>query len=250
MALSIDVVFSPTEPLSERDAWLVVDILRATTVITTFFECGGRRLMPVDSVERAWTLKKQVADRWLMGERDALLIDGFDWGNSPLGLKEAGLASKPAAVMTTSNGTHALLVAHRHAVPVYAACARNAEAAVQAACEQGSRIGILSAGRHRRAALDDTACCGALVERALAIDATAELSDGARMALMVWQRYRGDLRQALSESEHGRYLQNNLGLNDDLAFCAELDVSRYVARLSDGAEGPEFLENDVWVGSD
>lgn len=39
-----DVVLSPGETLPEADCWLVIDILRATTTICAFFDCGGERL--------------------------------------------------------------------------------------------------------------------------------------------------------------------------------------------------------------
>ncbi len=122
----------------------------------------------------------------LMGERNALPPPGFDLGNSPLELSPSLLASRPAAVMATTNGTRALLKASAAGVPVYAVCARNAEATVRAALETGDRIGILCAGLHGRAALDDTACAGILVEH-LVSSGAADLMDGAQMALSVWR---------------------------------------------------------------
>jgi len=48
-----DVVLSPGEPLPSVDAWLVVDVLRATTTLTTFLERGGLRVLPVADLDEA-----------------------------------------------------------------------------------------------------------------------------------------------------------------------------------------------------
>lgn len=245
MSLSADVVLSPREDLPEADCWLVIDILRATTTMCAFFEAGGSRLYPSESVEEGLALRERMAEEGkktlLMGERNALPPPGFDLGNSPLELSPFLLVSCPVAVMATTNGTRALLKAFAAGVPVYAVCARNAEATVRAAIETGERIGILCAGLHGRAALDDTACAGVLVEHLVSMG-SADLMDGARMALSVWREGDCRLNSLLERSVHGMRLLS-LGFAADVAYAAEIDASRSVIRLYNQGSIP-FLAAD------
>jgi len=245
MSLYADVVLSPREDLPGADCWLVIDILRATTTMCAFFEAGGSRLYPCESVEEGLALREKMAGEGnkmlLMGERNALPPPGFDLGNSPLELSPSLLASRPAAVMATTNGTRALLKASAAGVPVYAVCARNAEATVRAALETGDRIGILCAGLHGRAALDDTACAGILVEH-LVSSGAADLMDGAQMALSVWREGGRRLSSLLERSVHGMRLLS-LGFAADVAYAAKIDASMAVIRLYNEGRTP-FLAAD------
>ena len=245
MSLSADVVLSPREDLPEADCWLVIDILRATTTMCAFFEAGGSRLYPSESVEEGLALRERMAEEGkktlLMGERNALPPPGFDLGNSPLELSPFLLTSCPVAVMATTNGTRALLKASAAGVPVYPVCARNAEATVRAAIETGDRIGILCAGLHGRAALDDTACAGILVEH-LVSSGAADLMDGAQMALSVWREGGRRLSSLLERSVHGMRLLS-LGFAADVAYAAKIDASMAVIRLYNEGRTP-FLAAD------
>ena len=87
---------------------LVVDLLRATTQITTFFDGGGNVLVPLRDVDEAFRMKERLGEEWkIMGERGGLPAPGFDFGNSPLELLDAGVPE--FAIITTSNGTRALM---------------------------------------------------------------------------------------------------------------------------------------------
>lgn len=228
MTIKIDVVLSPGEELPEADSWLVVDILRATTTMTAFFDGGGRVLYPCPSIEEAFVMADRLAgeggDPLLMGEQNALPPPGFDLGNSPLELLTYGPSRRPHAVMATTNGTKALLKAAATGRPVRPVCARNASAALEASLRDGPSVGVLCAGLRGRVALDDTAAAGFLVELLLK-RGDAELEDGALMALDVWRSGSGSMEVLLRRSVHGRRLLA-LGFEEDLVFAAEKDVSK------------------------
>ena len=48
---------SPSEPVQQADAWIVVDVLRATTTMVAFFDAGGEALFPVGDVPDAFRLR-------------------------------------------------------------------------------------------------------------------------------------------------------------------------------------------------
>lgn len=236
---TLQVLVSPDEPLPEADVWLVVDILRATTTITTFFEQGGKLLVPVATVEEARSLREQNPDWILMGERDALPPKGFDLGNSPRELTPELLGTRPVAVMTTTNGTPVLKRVAREGVSVLAACARNAEAVIGRALCLGERLGVLCAGRLGRQALDDTACAGLLAHRFLERVPHGDLDDGALLALSFWHQGQGDLEPLVRKARHSRILED-AGLGEDIRFCCRVDCSSTTPLLGGYRGRPAF----------
>lgn len=227
----IDLLVLPEEPFPEVDCWLVIDLLRATSQIATFFDCGGELLIPVAEVEEARALQSTFGEGWLlMGERGGIAPLGFDLGNSPLELISFSLGGRKRGILTTSNGTRALIRASQSGRPVFSACARNASAVCRAALQIADRIGLLCAGESGRLAAEDLLCGGLLVEKLLRGLPNATLSDGARVAKALWERAKGDLFSAVKDSFHARFLKG-IGLEADVAFCCEVDRSVSVPRV-------------------
>ena len=238
----LSVILSPEEPLPEVDLWLVLDLLRATTTMVTFFSLGGIRLYPVETPEEARELHKELGKKvLLLGERNSLPLKGFDLGNSPRDLSEELCQSRTRAVMTTTNGTKAVLRASASGKPVLAASIRNASAVIRA-CAPFSRTGILCAGRYGKVALDDTLGAGYLADLFCRTFPGATLEDGATMALWSWQRQAPELERAVGLSEHAEVLQNQ-GFEEDISFCCTPDQTREVPFLGNEQGRPCFERN-------
>jgi 2-phosphosulfolactate phosphatase len=237
----VHVCLSPLEDLPPVDVWLVVDIIRASSVVVTFFDEGGRVLVPVESVERARAVRKKMGPGWLlMGERDAVPPEGFDLGNSPRALLGGIPKEYSGAVMTTSNGTRAWIRACKTGHPVLCAGACNASAAVEKALDGGNAIGILCAGREGRAAMDDTACAGLLVSLILSKKKGFFTDDGAKIALALWETLKGDLEKGVRMASHMEKLKK-LGMEDDVDFCCVRDRSCIVPEMSGFKGYPAFF---------
>ena len=88
---------------------VVVDLLRATSVISTAFHYGIESIIPVMSLEEALSYKNKP-NHIIAAERNTLLIDGFDFGNSPFHYIDKNLKGKTLA-LTTTNGTKAIHMA-------------------------------------------------------------------------------------------------------------------------------------------
>ena len=227
----LDVVLSPLEALPDCEAWLVIDVLRATTTLTTFLERGGHCVLPVAELEEARAWRARLGPAWLtLGERGGLRVPDFDLGNSPLALSSAQAAQATGLIMSTSHGTAAIVKAEASGRPVFAACARNATAVLKAALARTSSLGVLCAGRARRAALDDTLVAGLLVRSFLKEAPAGELTDGARLALAALLAGPASFAAALACSAHAAFMRE-LGLDDDLRFCAAIDESSVVPEL-------------------
>ncbi|MCM2372891.1 2-phosphosulfolactate phosphatase [Aporhodopirellula aestuarii] len=89
---------------------VVIDVLRATTVITTAIAAGARSVTTCLDIEQAWEIKRNADpdnSPLLCGERACRPIEGFDYGNSPSEYSPAGVSGREL-VMTTTNGTRAI----------------------------------------------------------------------------------------------------------------------------------------------
>lgn len=241
-----DLVFSCGEGnyLPSADVWLVIDVLRATTVITRWFELGGTELYPVKTPDDARELVQELKDRGstplLMGEVNGIPPEGFDAGNSPIELTYDIVRGHYCGVMSTTNGTVALLEAASTGCPVIAASFRNYSACLDYALTIGKRIGFLCSGRKSRPSWEDTLCAGAIIER-LGERGEVLISDSARMSLTLWQNRDVNLEKFIRLSTHAKYLEQ-IGYNDDISFSCQSDVSTVVPVLSE-SEGHNVLQS-------
>ena len=238
-SVQVEVVLSNNESLPAVDVWLVIDVLRASTVIVSWFAAGGGELYPVDSVASARLLAERLKQEGkkpiLMGEQNAIAPQGFDLGNSPLEITEALVQKNPCAVMATTNGTVAMLKAASTGVPVLIACARNARSVLSVALSRGHRIGIFCSGRKGRPAWDDTLCAGLLIAHLAERFPDIRLADNARLALLTWKSSK-DFKSSLKSADHAVFLEK-IGYGDDVVFAGETDVTRVVPELCELPDG-------------
>jgi 2-phosphosulfolactate phosphatase len=129
-------------------------------------------------------------------------------------------------ILTTSNGTRALL-ACQGAGSVYPAAAANLSLAAERAREalDGSQdILIVCAGRNGMFALDDAYCAGRLVTAILGgARQRRGLNDAALASVALVRRYGTDWERPLRSSRSGRDLKR-LGFGDDVHDAARLDA--------------------------
>jgi 2-phosphosulfolactate phosphatase len=228
--MRVDVVFTPAglnaAELQGRTVF-VVDILRATTTICAALSHGAKAIIPVASTEEALRLAQTIGstDVLLAGEKNCIRIPGFQLGNSPLEMTESSVRGR-TVVLTTSNGTGALLACHG-ADAVYPAAAVNLTAAAEKAreaLESDHHILIVCAGRDGAFSLDDAYCGGRLIA-ALFGDRKPRrsLNDAGIACLDLVRRYGDRWERALSYSRAGRELIK-LGFRDDLRDAARLDA--------------------------
>ena len=93
---------------------VVVDILRATSVISKAFESGIEAIIPVKTLEEALSYKNK--DKHIIAaERNTFPIKEFDYGNSPYHYINSDVKGK-ILVLTTTNGTKAIHLAKEHKV--------------------------------------------------------------------------------------------------------------------------------------
>src|SRR4051794_89600 len=89
---------------------VVIDVLRATTVMVQALAAGCDAVIPCGEVDEAREVAAGLpaGKAILAGERQGLPIEGFDLGNSPGDFTLDNCRGK-TLVMTTTNGTRAIL---------------------------------------------------------------------------------------------------------------------------------------------
>lgn len=232
--MSVVVYFTPEEvdaaALQGRTA-VVIDVLRATSTVVEALANGARAIYPTLSSEEAVRLAASLGrdDALLCGERRGLKIEGFDLGNSPAEFVAEAVAGKPL-VMSTTNGTRALL-ASAGAARVVVASLLNLRAAADAVAAD-ERLALVCAGKEGRFALEDALCAGQLLARVRERrGAELVLDDAAEAALVLAERFPPEA-QVLERTAAGRALVD-VGLGADLLFCAQCDRHGVVPEMND-----------------
>ena len=87
-----------------RGLTVIIDVFRAFSTACYAFGNGAYEILCVGEVETAFRLKDESPERILMGERNEIMVKGFQFGNSPSQLESIDFTGK-TLVQTTSAGT-------------------------------------------------------------------------------------------------------------------------------------------------
>lgn len=234
--MNVEVVLSPPEIalLPARDlsgtVCVVFDVLRASSTMLAAFANGARRIYPVATVEEARLLQREkLPDALLAGERRGLRIVGFDLGNSPLEYRRE-IVEGCDIVTTTTNGTLALRACDRAKEVVVGAWV-NTDALVAyllAHAEETPTALLVCAGTGANFALEDGLAAGAVCACLARAGDVSHFNDAASATVSLYRRWSDDPLTALRGSENGKRLIQ-LGLEQDVEWCAQTDASDWIA---------------------
>jgi 2-phosphosulfolactate phosphatase len=222
--MRVHVAFTPSEAAT-AELGIVVDVVRATSSIAQALASGYRRVLCCAEVEQARALRTSLGDGAVVGgERDAIRIEGFDLGASPRELLEPRAET---LILSTTNGTRAILTAAERCDEVVLGSPLNLDAVARAAAAARD-VAVLCAGYKGGFAFDDAYCAGRIVA---ALD-DAERTDAAIAAALLAQAFPRAL-DGLNARTYGPP-----GLEADIEWCAResvLDVVPRLERMVDGA---------------
>ena len=217
---------------------VVIDVFRATSTMVTALANGCQAITPVLTTEEALEGRVNEPDCLLGGERHALLIEGFDIGNSPLDYRTEIVKGKKI-MMTTTNGTraiHAVIAAQR----VWISSFLNGKYVVDAIGKylEGNTeidgIVIICAGSEDRFDIPDTLCAGMHIDMLNDIfGKEIEANDLGRAAHMMYNISKDNLLEILKNTEHGRLLQS-IGYEKDVIYCSQTDILPITPFIKDG----------------
>ena len=87
---------------------VIIDVFRAFSVECYLYSLGAGRVRPVGTIEEARELHEKIPGSILVGERQGIRCEGFDYGNSPSSLQEEAVRGR-VAIHTTSAGTQGIV---------------------------------------------------------------------------------------------------------------------------------------------
>jgi 2-phosphosulfolactate phosphatase len=218
----IDVAFTPDESAAAPTG-VVIDVIRATSTICQALASGYERVLCTAEVDEARALRAQLNAAVLGGERGNVVIPGFDLGNSP---REYLEPIGDELILTTTNGTRAIIAAAARCNRVFVASLRNFGALVDSVRDAGQDAVVVCAGVQGALALDDAYVAGRIVS---ALE--WERTDAAEVAARLVQSWSG-AEEAFRASRSGRnLLENARDLEGDIPFCAQESVLDVVPRF-------------------
>ncbi len=234
----VEVVFSPVlfpVYFDNQDCTVVViDVFRATSAICAAFESGIDSLIPVATLEEAIEYKQKGFK--VGAERNAEVVEGFDFGNSPLTFKD-GKFKNESLVLTTTNGTKAIEMA-KGAHKVVIGAFTNLSALCDYVEKEDKDVLLLCAGWKDRFNLEDTLFAGAVVERISKNMRFNNLADSSLAAMNMYVGAKHDMFGFLGESSHRKRL-SRLNMEEDIIYCLTIDKTDIVP----------VLEGDVLVSN-
>jgi len=220
--VQVDVVFTPDEA-GAAPTGIVIDVIRATSTICQALASGFERVFCAAEIDEARALRDALGEGVLGGERKAVRIPGFDLGNSPREYLEPAGKTR---VLSTTNGTRAVVAAAQRCDRVLIASLLNLSAVVETARDAGEDALVVCAGVQGALALDDAFVAGRIVELL-----GWERTDAAEAAARLVTTWSG-AEEAFRASKSGRNLMENAPeLEPDLAFCARESALDIVPRL-------------------
>jgi len=227
---TIDVCLSPELMhlyTSKDKIVVVVDILRATSCMTTAFAHGIKSIATFANLEDCKAMKPK--GYFTAGERNGEKVEGFDLGNSPFEYMDEKLRGKRIA-FTTTNGTQAIAKSEG-AKEILIGSFLNLSAVLEYLKSGKDNVLVVCAGWKGKVNLEDTLFAGALVENLkehIEPDCDAPLA-----AQHLYNQAKNNLVGFLKNSSHVKRL-NRLDIHKDIEFCLTPDQYTVLPKMING----------------
>ena len=210
---------------------VIIDVFRATSTIASALHNGARSVIPVDSVPKAIEIGKNIGGI-AAGERDGMIAEGLQHGNSPLEYSREFIGGK-TLVLTTTNGTRLLQMAlDRNASTIISGSFPNLSAVCDFLLKEKKNVVLGCAGWKDRFNLEDTIFAGAVIDR-IAEHFTIHC-DSSLMAQKMYLQHKDDLHAFAPQLTHYHRLVDRFGLIDDIRFCMTPDGANVLPLYSNG----------------
>ncbi|MCH5584171.1 2-phosphosulfolactate phosphatase [Shimazuella sp. AN120528] len=230
--MKLSIIFYPEErdytELLQGKTVIVLDILRATTSITTAIAHGAKEIIPVRKIEEALAFKG--TDKIIAGEDNGLKPESFDLGNSPYEYRNNYIRNKSIA-FRTRNGTQAIVLS-KPADHLLIGAFVNSSACAKKAASFQKDIVIFCSGTRGEFSLEDSAAAGYLAS-ILSQQYDVSLDDaGLLLAASFLEIKRNDFA-VLKQSKSSRRLKH-LDKWTDVEDCLQFDIYDVVPMVHQG----------------
>jgi 2-phosphosulfolactate phosphatase len=210
---------------------VIIDVFRATTTIATALYNGAARVIPVAEVEECKRLGYEIIGSITAGEREGKVIEGLQYGNSPLEYPREFIENK-TLVLTTTNGTKLLHMAFaKGCAEVVTGSFANLSAVCDYLTAQDKNVILGCSGWKDRFNLEDTLFAGAVIDRVK--DRFVIHDDASLMANEMFRLHQNDLYSFIQHTTHWHRLAA-YGLQKDLEYCVSFDVANVLPVFKNG----------------
>lgn len=218
---------------------VVVDALRASATAAMICDAGALSVLVVREVDEALRAGAALPDALLYGERDGIPPAVFHYGNSP---QEAHYANGKSVIFTTTNGA-ARLVSAWGAHAILMGTTTNATATARVATELGRDVVLIPAGLTSDPNFDAQEDWCASV--AIAMKAGGTIGEG-RAMFDTWRARIEDegIEALFAKAPHAGKLRK-IGMESDVAWCAQVDVTTAVPQAVSRTEYGVILKSLV-----
>lgn len=230
---SIEICYSPAQyhlyQPEKFDIVVVIDVLRATSAIATALHFGVEKIIPLETIEEAMELQSKGIIT--AAERDGRVVEGFEFGNSPIAFMQHKLAGKTVA-LTTTNGTRAIRMAQERPYVVMG-CLNNLDILCHWLNHMHKNTLVLASGWKEKYNLEDTICGGAIASELLDSGQFECHEDSTIAGKFIFKSAKQNLWSFLKASSHRRRLIN-LNIQDDVRYCLQPNTIHTIPILQNG----------------
>lgn len=193
---------------------VVIDVFRASNTIMACLASGANSIIPVGEIDDARKLKKENSTHLLLGERGGIMIEGFDYGNSPVEVSKMNLKTK-TVILTTSAGSQGIVYSDK-ADEIIIGSFANSQAIVDYIKNKNPKIVTLLAigDSATEPAVEDEECAKYIKAKLL-----GDKVDFRQMKKNIFASKGADRLRSLNQE-------------DDLEFCTRLDIYNIVAKYT------------------
>jgi len=228
---TVEVCFTPSllnKYTIEDKLVVVVDILRATTIITTMFKNGLAKLLPVKNLDEAKAFKEKGF--MVAAERNGKKLDFADFNNSPYAFTPEKIKGK-TLVYSSTNGTNTI-DSVKSAKNVVIASFLNLSAVTDYIQKSNKNVVILCSGWQGNFCSEDAIFAGALSERLLTTRLFTTNCDSSLASMDLWSVAKKDILNYIkSIYQYQRLI--SLGLGNIIDYCFQTDITSVVVLLKD-----------------
>ena len=200
---------------------VIIDVLRATSTITTALYNGAASVIPVATVPRCVELGKALGGI-TAGERDGKVAEGLSYGNSPFEYPREFIEGK-VLVLTTTNGTKLLHMAlDQGAEEIITGSFPNLTAVCDYLIKSDKNVVLGCSAWKDRVNIEDTLFAGAVVSRIK--DHFSVECDSSKLAESLYHEAGPDRFEFMKKREATHYHRlMKYDLEKDIRYCLTED---------------------------
>jgi len=211
---------------------VIIDVLRATSTIAAALYNGAKCVIPVDSISRCIELGRQI-DGITAGERDGMVAEGLENGNSPFEYPREFIEGK-TLVLTTTNGTRLLHMAlEKGAKEIITGSFPNLSAVCNHLIEMKKNVILGCAAWKDKVNMEDALFAGAVISR---VREQFDINcDSSHMSEAMYEKGKKDLFAFIKKNNASHYHRlMKFGLEKDIRYCLTADEAAVLPVYHEG----------------